>query len=256
MITAATAVAERADGAGGMGSGTARTAEPLAVVADSAAVLALPGLGEELLTAVERERAARFRRERNRLDFVAAHLLVRLCAARLLGIPAAAATLVQHCPDCDLDGHGVPALAGRPEVRLSMSHTEGVVAAAAGPVPVGVDVELLQTRGSLGDMHQRVLTDAESAAVAAHTDPAGAFLRQWVRKEAIIKIGRATLDTLREVDLSALPLDEPGPEPARHRHGDLHLVDLADRRRGVLAAVVSTADVRIGTADVPFADLG
>ncbi|MFD9125467.1 4'-phosphopantetheinyl transferase family protein [Kitasatospora sp. NPDC059571] len=228
---------------------------PLAVVADSVAVLALPGLGEHLLNPAERERADRFRKEQNRLDFVAAHLLVRLCAARLLGIPVAGAALVQRCPDCGREGHGIPALADRPQLRLSLAHTDGVVAAAAGPEPVGVDVELLSARAELADLHERVLTDAEWDAVRAHPDPGGAFLRLWVRKEAIIKVGRATLDTLDTVDLSALPLDAPDPGPVHRRHGDLHLVDLTDPGRGVLAAAVSTRPVRLGTAAVPFADL-
>ncbi|WP_431678347.1 4'-phosphopantetheinyl transferase family protein [Kitasatospora sp. KL5] len=224
---------------------------PLVVVAESAEVLALPGLGEHLLTPAERERAAGLRRERNRLDFLAAHLLVRLCAAHLLGVPVSEPVLVQHCPDCDLPGHGAPALAGRPGIGLSLSHTEGVVAAAAGPVPVGVDVEQPGTgRGDLADLHARVLGAAESAAVAARPDPAGAFLRQWVRKEAMIKIGRVSLDTLAEVDLSALPLDAAGPGPARHRHEDLHLLDWTEPRSGALLAAVSTRPVRL----VPLAE--
>ncbi|MEV8093349.1 4'-phosphopantetheinyl transferase superfamily protein [Kitasatospora sp. NPDC085879] len=218
----------------------------LVAVAGSAEVLALPGLGEELLTPVERERAARFHRERNRLDFVAAHLLVRLCAARLLGVPVAEAVLEQHCPDCGRSGHGVPALAGRPGVGLSLSHTEGVVAAAAGPVPVGVDVELPgDGRDGTADLHRRVLGAAESDLVAAHPDPAGAFLRQWVRKEAMIKIGRASLDTLASVDLSALPLDAAVGAPVAHRHGGLHLLDWTEPASGALVAAASTGPVRL-----------
>ncbi|MEW1907270.1 4'-phosphopantetheinyl transferase superfamily protein [Kitasatospora sp. NPDC085895] len=217
----------------------------LVAVAGSAEVLALPGLGEELLTPVERERAARFHRDRNRLDFVAAHLLVRLCASRLLGVPVAGLVLEQYCPDCGLSGHGAPSLAGRPEVGLSLSHTEGVVAAAAGPAPVGVDVELPGGRDGTADLHDRVLGPAESALVAARPDPDGAFLRQWVRKEAMIKIGRASLDTLASVDLSALPLDLPGPGPALYRHGDLHLLDWAAPGSGALLAAVSTRPVRL-----------
>jgi hypothetical protein len=42
------------------------------------------------------------------------------------------------------------------------------------------------------------------------------FGRLWVRKEALVKLGATTLDTLREVNRSA----DPG------RHGRLHLLDL------------------------------
>ncbi|GAA2829166.1 hypothetical protein GCM10010441_62030 [Kitasatospora paracochleata] len=239
---------------------------PLAVVATSAEVLALPGADEGLLTAAELGRAAAFRREQDRLDFVAAHLLVRLCAARLLGIPPRRVAFAQHCPDCDRPAHGRPLLTDRPDVHLSLSHTAGVVAAAAAPSPVGVDVERLdQARAAV--VEDRVLAAAEAALVRGRPDPGAAFLRLWVRKESLIKIGRAGLDTLAELDLSALPLDEPaggtppgGPRPVEHRpvehrFEDYRLLDWTDTRRGVLVGVASRAPVRLGTAAVPLSDL-
>ncbi|WP_405012625.1 4'-phosphopantetheinyl transferase family protein [Kitasatospora sp. NBC_01539] len=237
----ATTPAGTAAGAGG----------PLALVAASASVLALPELGEHLLTPVERERADRFRTAQLRDDFVAAHLLVRLCAARLLDVPVTVPVLEQYCPDCRQAGHGVPRLTGRPEIGLSMSHTTGTAAVAAGPGPVGVDVESTEKARVGAELYDRVLTAAEAAAIAAHPDPRAAFLRQWVRKEALIKIGRATLDSMAGLDLSALPLDETGPGPAAHRWQDLCLTEWADRRSGLLLTVASAGPARIATLDGP-----
>ncbi|GJF28408.1 hypothetical protein KNE206_11080 [Kitasatospora sp. NE20-6] len=233
----------------------AGTGGPLALVAASASVLAVPELGEHLLTPVERERADRFRTARLRDDFVAAHLLVRLCAARLLDVPVTVPVLEQYCPDCGQHGHGAPRLAGRPEVGLSMSHTTGAVAVAAGPGPVGVDVETTEKAPAPVELYDRVLTRAETAAVAAHTDPRLAFLRQWVRKETLIKIGRATLDSMSGIDLSALPLDVPaGPEPAQYRYEDLWLTDWADPRGGLLMTVAGARPARIVTLGGPARD--
>ncbi|MFH9348335.1 4'-phosphopantetheinyl transferase family protein [Kitasatospora sp. NPDC017646] len=218
---------------------------PLVAVASADAVLRHPEAGEHLLTETERARAARFRQESGRTDFVAGHVLVRLCAARLLGVPAAGLALAQECPDCGLADHGKPYLPDHPEVQVSLSHTRGVVAAGAGRQPVGVDVELATRGGSLGAVARRVLAPAELALVEAAPEPDRAFLRQWVRKESLIKIGRATLDTLGQVDMSALPLDVPPGAPLRSRFEDLHLLDWTDPGHGAAVAAVSTAPPRI-----------
>jgi len=222
----------------------------LAVVAASVEVLRHPEADERLLTDLERVRAARFRREASRLDFIAAHLLVRLCAARLLGTAADELTLAQNCPDCGRGDHGKPYLPGHPDVHVSLSHTKGVVAAAAGHRLVGVDVELPTRDGNPPEVFERVLTEDELRRVEQHEDPQRAFLRQWVRKEALVKVGRATLDGMREVDLSGLPLTAVDGAPLRSRFEDLHLLDWDDEERGATVAVVAADPPSLATAAV------
>ncbi|MFE7561260.1 4'-phosphopantetheinyl transferase family protein [Kitasatospora sp. NPDC057500] len=221
------------------------TSDAIATVATSADVLRRPGAGEHLLTALEQERAARFRYESGRADFIAAHVLVRLCAARLLGVPAAGLTLAQHCPDCGKGDHGKPYLPDHPGIEVSLSHTKGVVAAAAGHRPIGVDVELTDRGGTLLDVAPRVLAEAELRQVREHADPARAFLRLWVRKEALIKIGRTTLDGLAAVDLSGLPLDLPGGRPLLSPFEGLRLLDWVDEAHGTAVAAVSELAPRV-----------
>ncbi|MGW2251955.1 4'-phosphopantetheinyl transferase family protein [Kitasatospora sp. NPDC001660] len=218
---------------------------PLVAVASAEAVLRRPEVGEHLLTDLERQRAARFRTESGRADFTAGHLLVRLCAAQLLGVPATGLTLAQECPDCGRADHGKPFLPDHPDVHVSLSHTRGVVAAAAGFEPVGVDVELAARGRSLSEVAQRVLAPAELALVRAAAEPDRAFLRLWVRKESLIKIGRTSMDTLSAVDLSALPLAVPADGPLRSRHQDLHFLDWTDPEHGAAVAAVSTAEPRV-----------
>ncbi|MFD7641036.1 4'-phosphopantetheinyl transferase family protein [Kitasatospora sp. NPDC059795] len=213
---------------------------PLALLATTAEVLARPDADERLLTDVERERADRFRRPADRDDYVAAHLLVRYCAAAHLGIDPADVAFGQQCPGCGRTGHGRPLLTDRPGVHLSLSHTGGNIAAAAGPVPIGVDVEHLGPRNNDPATLGHVLSPAEAELVRRHPDPTRAFLRQWVRKEALIKLGRATLDRLPEIDLSALPLDPP----AQHRHEDLHYLELTTEH--VLFTAAATLPTTLG----------
>lgn len=143
------------------------------------------------LTPVERERSARFVREADRRVFVAAHLLVRLCAARLLGTAPEHVTLLQHC-DVHGPGHGRPYLESHPELGVSLSHTHGYVCAAAGEGRVGVDAERVPA-GDLDEaLAKHVLAPEERAHVRTNRD----LIRLWVRKEALIKRGELSLDSM------------------------------------------------------------
>src|SRR4051794_16303251 len=174
---------------------------------------------------------------------VAPPLLVRRCAARVTGLPLAALSLVQRCAECGSTEHGKPAMAGIPELQVSLAHRRGAVVAAAGWSPVGVDVELPGTRGSapLPD----VLAPAERAEVRDARDPSAAFLRLWVRKECLVKLGVTTLDQLADVDLAGGADRRPASGGTRTRYGRWHLLDWVDARTGaVVAAAGQDAPVR------------
>ncbi|GLW97417.1 phosphopantetheinyl transferase-like protein [Microtetraspora sp. NBRC 16547] len=155
------------------------------------------------LTEAERSRAERFARERDRRDFVAAHLLVRHCAAEFLGTRACVLTLVQRCDHCG-EPHGRPWLAEEPDLSVSLTHTSGYVCAAVGHGRVGVDAEHATDGPADQGLASLALTPAEARLVGQDNRR---LIRQWVRKEALVKRGELTLDRLREADLSGLPLD-------------------------------------------------
>jgi 4'-phosphopantetheinyl transferase len=159
--------------------------------------LAMGGHPEEVrapddwLTGVERERAGRFRFEEDRETFVAAHLLVRVCAAAVLGADPAELTLRQYC-ELHGHGHGRPYVEQAPELGVSLSHTRGYVCAAAGPGKVGVDAERVP-RGPLDPgLADRVLTPRERALVTGNDE----LIRHWTRKEALVKRGELALGRL------------------------------------------------------------
>lgn len=147
------------------------------------------------LSAVELARGDRYLRLEDRASYRAAHLLVRACAAELLGCAPATLTVAQRCEVCGARDHGRPHLEEHPDVHVSLSHTRGHVAAAAAWTPCGVDVERLRPIAP----PPLALSPAESRWLAAQDDPA-AFLRLWVRKEALVKAGFARPDRLAEVD--------------------------------------------------------
>ncbi|MFF7780069.1 4'-phosphopantetheinyl transferase family protein [Streptomyces tanashiensis] len=190
----------------------------LAVVATTGEVLDHPALHEGLLAPWERRRLDRIRVPSRRDDVIAARLLVRLCVARFTGLPPEASGPDQYCDDCRRYGHGRPYLSRRPALGVSLSHADGLVAAAVGPGPVGVDVEPAARRPGPLPVLRRLLPGAELREAAAGPDPGAALLRLWVRGEARFKAGAQE---------------------------GLRLLDWADRERAAVAAVAATGPVAV-----------
>lgn len=138
------------------------------------------------LDADERRRAARFLRGPDREHFVAAHVLLRALLASIGGLAPAAWPLVA-------DARGKPRIEGRPAAvtpSFSLSHTPGLVAAAADPggAPVGIDVEPAG-RAISSALARRILTPEEQRSLAGLDEEPlrRALLRRWVLKEALAK---------------------------------------------------------------------
>jgi 4'-phosphopantetheinyl transferase len=210
----------------------------------TARVLEAMGSHGDLLTEPEQDRMSRLRLRSDRDDFLAAHLLVRACAAQVLGVPISEIAIVQRCPTCG-GPHGRPEVLGHPEVGASLAHSQGVVAAAAGLVPLGIDVEAFPSSRDVpvGELSV-VLTAAETAAIEAASDPRRAVLLSWARKEACLKAGLVDLDGLGGFDLSGLPLDAPPEDVAAPRslpHGGWAVHDWWDRSAGAIGVVVAPA---------------
>ncbi|MFB6632886.1 4'-phosphopantetheinyl transferase family protein [Streptomyces sp. NPDC056362] len=190
----------------------------LAVVASTGEVLDHPALHEGLLAPWERRRLDRIRVPDRRDDVLAARLLLRLCVARFTGLPPGDAGPDQFCDTCRRHGHGRPYLDGRPGTGVSLSHADGLAAAAVGPGPLGVDVEPATRRPGPLPVLRRLLPGAETVAAAAGPDRDGALLRLWVRGEARFKAGGG-----------------PG----------LRLLEWTDRDRAAVAAVAATGPVTV-----------
>ncbi|MBR8653949.1 4'-phosphopantetheinyl transferase superfamily protein [Achromobacter sp. Marseille-Q0513] len=165
------------------------------------------------LTPDERARANAFAHDADRRDFIAAHRLVRALAASIIGVPPGTITLLQRCDTCG-GPHGRPVLPDHPSLHISLSHAKGVVAAACGNKPVGIDMERWHlSHPDHSDLdyalapaeRQRLqsMAASDTETGAAITPAALAFLRLWVRKECLVKLGRITLDQLDSVDFSA-----------------------------------------------------
>lgn len=183
-----------------------------------------------LLDPTERQRQAAFRRQQDRDRFALGCALVKLSAGGYLDRDPAGIALDRACRTCGKP-HGKPQLPGT-ELEVSVSHSGARVGVAAHwGAPVGLDVEeLAGWRG--GPPLWSVLTPAEAEflrQMPASEQPA-AFLRCWVRKEAVVKMTGAGL----EVDLATVATGPPADAAAARTWprrpdlaGQLSLRDLA-----------------------------
>ncbi|MEU0314313.1 4'-phosphopantetheinyl transferase superfamily protein [Nocardioides sp. NPDC006273] len=187
-----------------------------------------------LLTAAERARHQRLVAEADREAYAAGHVLVRECAAELLGLAREEIVIEQRCARCGSAEHGAPSVAGpaRSAVQVSLSHARGQVAAVAATRRCGIDVERV-VRGP-----DRALSPREAAWVSGQPDAAYAFTRLWVRKEALVKAGHGSMAAVQRLDVLA----EEGP---MDRLGELRITQWEGD--GFLGAVAICADMRTET---------
>lgn len=167
-------------------------------VAASADVLARWPDPWSAVSPVERDRAQAFHGADDARDFLAAHLLARECVRMLTGV--ASVLIEQRCAECG-GPHGKPSVPDLPDVHVSWSHSHGHVGAVAAAVPVGVDVEARSRPHDIERLVRRTATTDEGAAILADTDPDGAYLRMWVAKEALVKVGAITLGAFGRTDV-------------------------------------------------------
>jgi len=186
-----------------------------------------------LLTTAERARHERLVADADKQAYAAAHVLVRECAAELLGTAREEIVIEQRCARCDSTEHGAPSVAGAEAVRVSLSHARGQVAAVAATRRCGIDVEKV-SRGP-----DRALSPREVAWVAGQVDAAYAFTRLWVRKEALVKAGHGSMAAAQRLDV--LSGDPSGDAPA-DRIGEVLLTQW--QGSGFLGAVAICADMR------------
>ena len=204
---------------------------------------------EALLEESERQRAARFHFERDRLTYVAAHALGR----RLLSHWAGG---VPQDWRFSVGDHGKPEVLcpeGAPALRLNLSHTRGLAAAALTvDNDIGIDVEWLGRHTDCLGLGQRFFAASECELLRAA--PAErlveTFLALWTLKEAYVKaIGKGLAQPLDSFSFTPEPpaisfADPTADDPARWlfrqvRPTGRHLLALALRHPRPRAVEVS-----------------
>jgi 4'-phosphopantetheinyl transferase len=160
---------------------------------------------EGALSRDERERADRFRFDRDRRRYVAARGILREILGSLLGTEPAALRF-------DYGEHGKPMLrkgCGGGDIFFNIAHSadRGAFAVAA-TGEVGIDVEVVRPVPDFAAIARRFFAPTESAAIEAL--PASlrtqAFFLCWTRKEAFIKaLGEGLSHPLDAFTVSVAP---------------------------------------------------
>jgi 4'-phosphopantetheinyl transferase len=141
---------------------------------------------ENVLSAAERERAARFKFEIDRRLYTAAHAALRSILAGYLNV--APGNL-----EFESGRRGKPRLAPaftKDRLEFNLSHSRGVaLVAATREREIGVDVEQIKENFAFAEVAERYFTTREVSALRAL--PAGlqrrAFYQCWTSKEAFLK---------------------------------------------------------------------
>ena len=150
------------------------------------------------LSAGESARLATLTTPKRREQFVAARWQARWLLVQALG---------GQPPDWVLEAppDAPPAVAGRPDLFLSISHSGGWTACALGSAPLGLDLEAPQRARDIDGLVALCCTPGEQALLAQSSI---AFYELWTVKEAWLKRRREWIAPSRLQQLDARPAAE------------------------------------------------
>ena len=175
---------------------------------DLAAVAAAERRWQEILSADERVRAARFHFEHDRQHFTATRALLRTLLASYIG--GEAAGLVFRYSENDKPSLDQQTPQDPVEFNVSHSGTTALLAFTRGRA-LGVDLELIREDFDPAALAHRFFSRHEQSQLAAlpPSQKYSSFFRCWTRKEAYIKaVGTGLSIPLDRFDVSLRPGDE------------------------------------------------
>jgi 4'-phosphopantetheinyl transferase len=159
-----------------------------------------------VLSAWERERAARFVFPVHRRRFLAAHVAVRRLLALTVECDPAGLTF-------DYSDRGRPSLRLPADLRLdfNLAHSGDVALFAIARRTVGVDVESVREMAEVLTIARRFFSPRELAVLAGleGDERQRGFFVAWTRKEAVMKATGAGLGALEETEVTLAPGERP-----------------------------------------------
>lgn len=155
----------------------------------------------ECLTPDEQQRAARYKVEKARHQFVTGRGTLRRILGSRLGVAPLAVPLA-------FTGAGKPVLAGATAgLHFNVTHTDGLALIALASYPVGIDVEAVRDLSNPDGLVSRFFSAAEAEAYR-RMEPChrrAGFFRGWTCKEAVIKAAGLSVACLADFDVELHP---------------------------------------------------
>lgn len=166
-----------------------------------------------LLSDDERDRAARYRFEHNRRQFVIGRGILRVLLGRYLKAGATSFVFHYHSsgkPDLDSD-------TSEAKLHFNVSHSRDLVLISLSRGrEVGVDVEYLDRERAMKKIAARYFSPRELDRIRRLSDSQGsaAYFRHWCGKEALAKgMGEGLISTMGSEDLAGWTLQAlPDPD--------------------------------------------
>ncbi len=166
----------------------------------------------ETLSPDERQRAERFRFDRDRHRFLVGRGTLRAILSRYLKVDP---TQVQF----HYGPGGKPALAGISDLEFNLSHSQDLMlCAVAWNSQVGIDLEYLRPVSDLDHLTQRFFAPQEHLAIQAlpESERLRLFFQYWTCKEALLKASGYGLVNLKDLEIL---LTETGVEIVHLKSG-------------------------------------
>lgn len=189
------------------------------------------------LTAEEQVRAARYTQASDRLAFAAGRALVRTTLSRIASAPPGGWRFLRG-------RNGKPQMEPHADLQFSISHTSGMVAAAAAVGrAVGVDVESKSIEISISEIAKDWFAPSEQALLASLAGEARreAFFSLWTLREAYAKargegLSQRLTQTIFKLEPPAILSSQEGAEEEtrwdfRFLHQQEHLLAAAVEKR-------------------------
>ena len=171
-----------------------------------------PPAGDGCRTDEELTRAARYKIEKVRRQFVACRAFLRQILGTQLGVCPSAVPIAYT-------GAGKPVLADEAcGLHFNVTHTDGLALVALAGRPVGIDVERVRPLADPEGLVRRFFSPAECEAYLGLPEPLRptGFFRAWTCKEAIIKTVGLSVTCLEGFDVELHPGRPAGLLAARH----------------------------------------
>ena len=195
----------------------------------------------------ERRRAARFKVDAARTQFVVSRGWLRLVLGRYLRADARQIEL-------RFSRHGKPELTNSHGLHFNLSHTLGLTAIAVTRLGlIGIDVEKISRERDVLNLAKRFFSGKEADWVASKTgaEQTRAFLTCWTAKEAFIKAHGEGLS----IPLDSFAIMPAGggilkfelfKDPSESRRWSVSLLDVPSGFQGAVAVEASGFEVRVG----------
>jgi 4'-phosphopantetheinyl transferase len=201
----------------------------------------------QVLSQDEKERASRFRFEKNRNEYIFSRATLRILLASYLRAPASDLCFAYS-------SYGKPYLVAPESARalaFNLAHTDRMLVLAFGwERKIGVDIENIRKNLEVEEIAERFFSPAERSALrdVPPEDRHAAFFRCWTRKEAYIKArGEGLSHPLHEFDVSVIPQDTAAllvtrPDPTEARRWLLREIPTGCGYIAALAVEADSAD--------------